>query len=313
MIDLNQAVRCETAGHSSKGNQLKWRLGDYWYKADYMGYEGLAEVVVSRLLARCRARRDGNCGDGCEVRRDVDCGDRCEVRRDAADCGDRSELAYDEDCGVPGLVEYEPVRIAYRESVFRGCKSRNFLHPEEELVTVDRLLRQYTGRSVSTELGRITQVKERIQYLVENVTEITGLRNFGGYLTAALEMDAVFLNEDRHVNNIAVIYRGEQEGYRLCPYFDYGLSLYADTTVDFKLGVPLEECRRRIEAKPFCRDFDEQLDAAEELYGKQLRFGFDERDIWQELEKLQGVYEEAELRRVGQVLNWQRGKYGYLF
>lgn len=40
----------ECAGHSSKGNQLKWRVDNIWYKADYMGYEGLAEVMVSGLL-----------------------------------------------------------------------------------------------------------------------------------------------------------------------------------------------------------------------------------------------------------------------
>lgn len=267
-INLSGTARCETAGHSSKGNQLKWRQGDYWYKADYMGYEGLAEVVVSRLLARS---------------------------------------------GVPGLVEYEPVMIEYRESMFRGCKSRNFLGPEEELITADRLIRQFTGRSLSTELARIADVKERILYLVENVTEITGVKDFGAYLTAALEIDAVFLNEDRHVNNIAVIYCGAEKGYRLCPYFDYGLSLYADTTVDFKLGVSLEECRSRIEAKPFCRDFDEQLDRAEELYGKQFCFYFDERDIRQELELMKGIYEEEVLRRVETVLNRQRAKYAYLF
>jgi len=268
IIDLNQAVQCETAGHSSKGNQLKWRRGDYWYKADYMGYEGLAEVLVSRLLART---------------------------------------------GAPGLVEYSPVMIAYRENTFRGCKSRNFLGSEEELITADRLIRQFTGRNLSAELGRIADVKERILYLVENVTEITGLNEFGAYLTAALEIDAVFLNEDRHVNNIAVIHCGEEQGYRLCPYFDYGLSLYADTTVDFKLGVPLEECRRRIEAKPFCRDFDEQMDLAEELYGKQFRFRFDERDIRKELVLMKEFYEEEALKRVEMVLNRQRAKYGYLF
>ena len=30
---------------SSKGNQLKWKQGEIWYKADYTGYEGLAESV----------------------------------------------------------------------------------------------------------------------------------------------------------------------------------------------------------------------------------------------------------------------------
>lgn len=35
---------------SSKGNQLKWCRNNVWYKADYMGYEGLVEYVVSRSM-----------------------------------------------------------------------------------------------------------------------------------------------------------------------------------------------------------------------------------------------------------------------
>lgn len=37
---------------SSKGNQLKWNNNGTWYKADYTGYEGLAEYVISHLLQR---------------------------------------------------------------------------------------------------------------------------------------------------------------------------------------------------------------------------------------------------------------------
>lgn len=37
--------------HSSKGNQLKWEDDGIWYKADYTGYEGLSEYVVSKLLS----------------------------------------------------------------------------------------------------------------------------------------------------------------------------------------------------------------------------------------------------------------------
>ena len=35
---------------SSKGNQIKWSDGIYWYKTDYTGYEGFAEYMVSHLL-----------------------------------------------------------------------------------------------------------------------------------------------------------------------------------------------------------------------------------------------------------------------
>ena len=35
---------------SSKGNQLKFERNHIWYKADYLGYEGLTEYVVSQLM-----------------------------------------------------------------------------------------------------------------------------------------------------------------------------------------------------------------------------------------------------------------------
>ena len=37
---------------SSKGNQLKWKSEGIWYKADYTGYEGLVEYMVSHLLKK---------------------------------------------------------------------------------------------------------------------------------------------------------------------------------------------------------------------------------------------------------------------
>lgn len=48
------------------------------------------------------------------------------------------------------------------------------------------------------------------------------------YLTAMLEIDAFFMNEDRHTNNIAVIYNEEHEKYELSPFFDQGLGMFAD-------------------------------------------------------------------------------------
>ena len=44
-------------GHTSKGDQRKWKVGDRWYKADYMGYESLAEVLVSHFLEADERKR----------------------------------------------------------------------------------------------------------------------------------------------------------------------------------------------------------------------------------------------------------------
>lgn len=231
-IDLSETARTETAGHSSKGNQLKWRRGENWYKADHMGYEGLAEVMVSVFLKKS---------------------------------------------SIENFAEYCPVRIKYRDSVYSGCMSRNFLNEQEELIPVEKLFRQFTGRSLARELGKIPDVKERILYMVETINEITGLEKFGEYLTAALEIDAVFLNEDRHTNNLAEI------------------------------------CRKRIHAKPFSRDFDEQLDEAEKLYGKQIIFRFSEREIKERLAGWEGIYDRRILERAEETLRQQIRTYGYLF
>lgn len=261
-------MRYETMGHSSKGNQLKWKDDGYWYKADFMGYEGLAEVVISNLL------ETSNCGE---------------------------------------YAVYEPMWIEYRGNRFSGCRSRNFLGEREELITAERLYRQFSGRSFAVELAKIPEVKGRIHYFVENVAEMTGLREFGPYLTQALEIDAFFLNEDRHTNNIAVIYSADEDRYRLCPYFDHGLALFSDTKQDFPLTQNVESCWKHIVAKPFSCDFDEQMDAAEELYGKQLRFSYEIEDTVRGLAGFEAVYGREACRRVEEVIRQQTRKYSIFF
>lgn len=49
-INLDAITQEAIQGHTSKGDQPKWQLDGKWYKADHMGYEALAEVLISRLL-----------------------------------------------------------------------------------------------------------------------------------------------------------------------------------------------------------------------------------------------------------------------
>ena len=68
----------------------------------------------------------------------------------------------------------------------------------------------------------------------------------GMSLAKLLEIDAFFLNEDRHANNIALLYNSRSGEYRLCPFFDMGLSLFADTFDSFPFSDNYEKCIRRI-------------------------------------------------------------------
>ena len=229
---------------------------------------------------------------------------------------------------VENVTLYEPVVIVYRGKKYRGCRSKNFRDEKELLIPLERLFRNHTTIGLAKQLSRISDVKERIKYTEEIVCNITKLDDFGKYLSAMLEMDAFFFNEDRHTNNISILYNKETDIYRLCPFYDMGLSLFADTKVDFSLEKDYFACKEKIVAKPFSRDFDEQMDAVNELFGSYLKFEIAANYIAEVVAELRenylltesdsaneciGGYTAQELNRVEETLRYQAAKYGCFF
>ena len=256
-IDLNTVSLIDTKATSSKGNQLKWIVRNNWYKADHMGYEGLCEVIVSKLL---------------------------------------------EKSNIGNFVSYEPIRILFDGREMNGCYSKNFRQKNESLVTLEHLSKQWLANSFAKELTRYPAVKDKIRHTVDFVEKVTNLENAGAYLTTMLELDAFFLNEDSDT--------GE---YRFCPYFDFGLSLLADTTEDYPMGEDIYQLINKIHAKPFDRDFDVQLDAAQELYGNHLELHFTNQDIEQAFDEVGEYYSDEIITRVKDLLYHQKHKFRYMF
>lgn len=261
-IDLDIVKQEPIQGHTSKGDQPKWQLKNKWYKADHMGYEALAEVVISQLLKQSN---------------------------------------------VSDFVEYQPVLIHYQGKTASGCVSQNFRAKNEMLVPFERLHRAYKGHGMAEALGKMSEPQERIRYTVDFVEQTTGLTEVGAYLTQLLELDAFFLNEDRHTNNLAVIRNEKTKEFRLCPVFDNGLALLSDCN-DYPLDQDIYDCIRRVRAKPFDMDFDTQVAAAEELYGPQLKLSFRKNDVFEALESVTELYDEETRRRVEQVIFEQMRK-----
>lgn len=224
---------------------------------------------------------------------------------------------------IDTAVIYEPILIQYRSSRYRGCRSRNFRSATEELIPLERLMRTYSGIGLAQQLAKIHDVTDKLLFTERFIRKTTGIENFGSYLTTLLEIDAFFYNEDRHTNNIAVLHDSVQNSYRLCPFFDMGLSLFSDTQEMYPLKKSLSECRSQITAKPFSRDFDTQLDATNELYGSHLRFSFPASKIISVLHDSMAhygifsenstIYTTEELSRVEDILRFQARKYAYLF
>lgn len=84
---------------------------------------------------------------------------------------------------------------------------------------------------------RIQGTEARARFLAEQVEQTTGLKDFGSYLSRVLTIDALFLNEDRHMHNIAVLNDGFGN-YHYCPVFDNGCALLSDTQMEYPTVVP---------------------------------------------------------------------------
>ena len=268
MVELFEQDVKTNDRQSSKGNQLKWANAGKWYKADYTGYEGLVEYVVSHLLKQ-------------------------------------SSLAEEE------YILYETEEMMYHRSKYLGCYSKDFLPEGWQLITLERLFKNAYNESLNKSIYRISDVEQRLRFLVEQTVRITGLRDFGVYMSKMLTLDAFFLNEDRHTHNIAVLL-DEKGTYRYCPFFDNGAALLSDTTMDYPIGEDVLNLMKDVKAKTFSTSFDEQVDAAEHLYGQNVKFSFAIRDVENLLDR-EPYYSTEVKNRVIELLRYQRQKYQYLF
>lgn len=268
MVELFEQDERQNNRQSSKGNQLKWNNNGIWYKADYTGYEGLAEYMISHLLLKSSLRQDE-------------------------------------------FVLYEPEQIRYKDAVYSGVKSNDFLEKDWQLITLERLFMTFFGQSLYQSIFKISDPEKRLIFLVEQVERVTNLSDFGVYMNKLFTMDAFFLNEDRHTHNIAILMNKDGR-FSYSPIFDNGAGLLADTSLDYPLGKDVYLQIKEVRAKTISADFDEQLDLSEKLYGNHLKFHFHAKDVSDLLDGI-SIYSQEEKDRVRDILLSQMKKYTYLF
>ena len=82
------------------------------------------------------------------------------------------------------------------------------------------------------------------------------------------EIDSLVLNDDRHLNNIAVL---EENGkYDYCPIFDQGAGLLSNVQIS-PMDIEPTGLIRNLRVRPFNTTFNRQLHTVQKLYGKQLK------------------------------------------
>ncbi len=211
------------------------------------------------------------------------------------------------------FVLYELEDIAYKSSVFHGAKSPDLLHDDWQIITLERLFKTVYGKSLNELIYKTDDHTDRLKLIVEQTERITKLKGFDVYMAKLLTIDALFLNEDRHTHNIAILVNGDGD-YKLCPFFDQGAGLLSDTTMDYPLDADVFSLTEQVRAKTFCTDFEEQVEIAEKLYGQQITFSFGKKDVDKLLSKVdRNMYNGQIIERVRTILYQQMRKYGYLF
>jgi hypothetical protein len=171
-------------------------------------------------------------------------------------------------------VTYRMERLEVHGRNRNGCSSENFLRPGETILTLSELFRKGIGPNWQAKMGNTLQKK--VSWMVEQVERLSGLDRFGVYLTLLFEIDMLFGNEDRHLNNIAVLRRGKTFDY--CPIFDFGAGLLSNVR-DFPMDIDPKALLTKLKAQPLNTAFLRQVHAAEQIFGSQLECSFTSHDI----------------------------------
>ena len=239
-MTIKLATNDKIAETSSKGNQEKWLEDGCWYKLDQFGYEALAEVMTSKLLEFSNIKKE-----------------------------------------TPfTFVEYRMKRINAHGHERVACVSNNFLKKNQSIITVNALFKKCYDVSIKRKLASLQSDKKRIEYLANTVSEITGLKDFPKYLTLLFEIDSLILNDDRHLNNIAVIREGNKYDY--CPIFDNGAGLLSNMQI-LRTDIEPKALMKSLAASPFGMTFNRELKTTRALFGSVLELPRFSKDKLQEM------------------------------
>ena len=164
------------------------------------------------------------------------------------------------------FVRYQMERMNVHGRERNGCSSADFLQPGEAIITLSHLFKR-EAQPIRESLTRLNSDKKRVEWLARETAALTGLESFPQYLTLLFEVDALFLNDDRHLNNIAVL---EKDGrFDYCPIFDNGAGLLSNVQTA-PMDIDPAALIRSAKARPFNTSFNRQLIHARKLFGPQL-------------------------------------------
>lgn len=153
---------------------------------------------------------------------------------------------------VNNYVFYEQCKINGKP----GCVSDDFLRTDESFVSFESLHLQYTGLSLADKVMEYQDFQERYAYVCEFIFKSCDI-DIKHYLSHIFSLDALTLNDDRHFNNLGLIYNYKNNQYRAAPIFDNGAGLLSDI-IKYPQWKSLEENISNVIGQPLCAKLDLQ-------------------------------------------------------
>lgn len=196
---------------TSKGNQRKFELNGYFYKIDYLGYESIAEFLVSELES-CIADFDF-----------------VSYKLENVNCAGEYLPACVSRSFNDGTFNEITLYAIIKDAVKSGNESQGFMNKYQGRVLVDHVI-----------------------HLVEKMTKLTAVQEYFGRI---IYLDALTLNNDRHLNNISFkLFHDDSWDYM--PVYDNGGALLSDETI-----YPIsEKPTAPVKSKPFSTSFKKQVE-----------------------------------------------------
>lgn len=146
-------------------------------------------------------------------------------------------------------IKYKTCKIynKYENKYVSGCVSELFVDGDFEIITFARVFDLY-GSQVFDTINSL-HFLERYKFIVEFFKTKFNL-DLSNYIKKCITIDAVFLNPDRHLHNLAVLSDGKGK-LKECPIFDNGMSICSNSYDKFRFytGVSMTDIYNSVRPK----------------------------------------------------------------
>lgn len=152
------------------------------------------------------------------------------------------------------LNEYVNYEVGYINGVL-GCRSQNFLEPQEQFISFTRVHELLEGCSFGQKLiGK--PLPSKIGYCI-SFFQNNFFIDVSNYLSKVFYLDMLIRNEDRNFGNLGLIYNTSDNKYRFAPIFDNGYSLLVGDE-PFKHIGNMNMRLKSVSGKPFSSNLEMQ-------------------------------------------------------